>query len=434
MKFRLLIICLANFAFNSLFSQTEKIVDFPKGDILVKEYTKEDILQIEKLSDDFSGLKKVESVSADYPDGKLSETETWPEGTWGRGYHTWPNVKLYPKTDYGYYFACHPMIRDISCFFRAHIYLYLKDNSLTTSERLAKAGIDYLLDAQIKKGKQKGHYIWYLQRAGQEDLNMNPPINKEQPYETAYALVALCEYYKSGIDYKRTETYEAILLSTAALEKIKWAKDHRVGNTNMKSLGVWCLKASYEVTESEDTYEKITEIATLMLDAQNIDSTSENGCWNTGSPENISGYMIHHDTKIYYHMMNIRGLIEAFSVVPDSDKEFKWRLADAIKRAVNHVMLYRVDQKNPKNFKLRYLSKTVDGQPTPDWYKLDLVDIDKAFEPIMKLSLISKNSEYFTEQEHISIRNLAYRMAQAFDTKEVWFVYPISLYYYFVAE
>ncbi|MBK6524144.1 MAG: hypothetical protein IPG07_00485 [Crocinitomicaceae bacterium] len=72
--------------------------------------------------------------------------------------------------------------------------------------------MDYVLDEQIKTGKNKGSFIWYLKRAGQEDLAMEPPVNKVQPYETAYALVAMSEYYTSGIEYRREEVLTAINL------------------------------------------------------------------------------------------------------------------------------------------------------------------------------------------------------------------------------
>lgn len=412
--------------------QHETVVELSSGDQTKKEFSKEQILELEKLSDDFSGLPKIESVSAENPDGKLSETEKWPEGSWGRGYQTWPKVKFYPQNAYGNFWSCHPMIRDVACFIRGHIFLYLNDKTLSTSERLAKAGMDYLLDQQIKTGKNKGSYIWYLKRAGQEDLNMEPPVNGVQPYETAYALVALSEFYQSGIDYRRDEILAAVNLSTANLLKIKWAKDPSVGNTNLKALGIWSLSASYHATKDQKTYDQIMAITDILITTQNIDTTDENGLWLTGGREMIDGHEIHHDTKVYYHLMNIRGLVESFAIIPDTETDLKWKLADGIKRGINHVITQRLDQNNRQNYKLRYGCKTTSKEKLPDWFSHDLVDLDKVIETLVKLSYYSKNSAFFTAEEHASLNNLTYQVCLGLNEKEVWYFSSISYYIYYM--
>ena len=414
--------------------QHESVVELTGETVAARTFTKEQILELEKLSDDFSGLPKVELVDSIHPDGKLSETEKWPEGSWGRGYHTWPNVKLYPQNAYGFYFACHPMMRDVACFVRGHVFLYLNDKSLATSERLAKAGMDYILDQQIKTGKNKGSFIWYLKRAGQLDLNMEPPVNKVQPYETAYALVAMSEYYSSGIEYRRDEVLAAINLSTTNLLKIKWKKDPSVGNTNLKALGIWSLSASYHATKNQDTYEQIIEITDILIETQNIDSTPENGLWLTGGREDIDGHEIHHDTKIYYHLMNIRGLLEAFAIVPDSETTYKWQLADGIKRGINHVITQRLDKNDKNNYKLRYGCQTTAKEKLPDWFSHDLVDMDKVIETLVKLSYYSKNSPYFTANEHKSLNKLTYRICSGLNETDVWYFSSISYYVYYMGE
>lgn len=402
--------------------QHETIVELPSGNITKKEFTKEQILDLEKRSDDFSGLPKVELVNAEYPDGKLSATEKWPEGSWGRGYHTWPGVKIYPKNSYGHYFACRPMIRDVAGFIRGHLYLYLNDKALATSERLIKAGMDFLLEEQIKKGKNKGAYIWYLKRADQEDLTMDSPVNGVQPYETAHALVAMSEFYRAGIDYRREEILAAIQLSTANLLKIKWAKDPSVGNSNMKSLGAWSLAASYHVTKDEATYDQIVEIGEILIAAQNIDSTLQNGLWLTGGREMIEGREIYHDTKIFYHVMNIRGLLETFLITPDSESDFKWKLADGIKRGINHIILTRIDMNNRKNHKARYGFQSTNGERLPDWFVDEIVEL----EALVKLAYYSKNSTFFTESEHQSIVNLVGQISNGLNSENVWHINSIG--------
>jgi hypothetical protein len=294
--------------------------------------------------------------------------------------------------------------------------------------------MDYLLDMQIKSGKNKGSFIWYLKRAGQEDLNMEPPVNGVQPYETAYALVAMSEYYTAEIEYRRDEVLTAINLSTSNLLKIKWAKDPSVGNSNLKALGIWSLSSSYRATKNEKTYEQILTITDILVTSQNIDSTAENGLWLTGGREKIDGREIHHDTKIYYHLMNIRGLLETFSITPDSDTENKWKLADGIKRGVNHVITQRLDLSNRQNYKLRYGCLNTAKEKLPDWFSHDLVDLDKVVETLVKLSYYSKNSPYFTSAEHESLKNLTNQVCLGLNETDVWYFSSISYYIYFMNE
>ncbi|MBK7130674.1 MAG: AGE family epimerase/isomerase [Crocinitomicaceae bacterium] len=420
--------------FGFAFAQEHEVIhDMPAGDYAKKEFTADEINLVEKNSDDFSGMPKIIAVNEANPNGVESETEKWPEGAWGRGYATWPNMVLYTKTAYGY-FACKPLIRDVSCFTRGHLFLYLDNNSLTTSLRLVKAGIDYLLDEQIKEGKEKGAYMWWLNRESDTSLNMNAPINKTQPYETTYALVALCDFYRSGIDYRRDEIKIAIELSAKHLEKINWKKSSKVNNSNMRSLGIWSLAAVYQVTGDEKMYDKAVEIAEMIIDMQRVDSTSENGLWYTGGVDQVDNYRIYHDTKIYYHCMILRGLIEAFEIVPDDETELKWKIADAMKRGLNHLIDYRVDRSNSKNYKLRYASKTENGEQMPDWFSHELIDFDKVLEPIVKIAYYSKNSPYFTEQEHQNLLKLAYQIGYGLNATEKWYTPTIGMYQYYIGS
>lgn len=414
--------------------QHETIVPLSSGENVTKTFSKEEILALEKLSDDFSGLPKIDLVNEEFPDGRLSVTEKWPEGAWGRGYATWPNVKFLPANAYGGFWSCHPMIRDVVGFMRGHLFLYKTDTTLTTSLRLIEAGIDYLLEEQIKTGKNKGAYIWYLKRAGQEDLNMEPPVNDVQPYETAHALVALSEYYATGINYRRDEVLTAIQLTNANLMKIKWRKDAAVGNTNLKALVIWALSASYRITNDVKTYERVLEIADFNLNNQCTDSTAENGVWLTGGKELIDGKEIHHDTKIFYHLMNIRGLMNTFSIIPENETELKWRFADGVKRGINHIINTRLDLSNRKNPKLRYGCLNTAKEKLPDWFQ-ELVSMETAFETMSELYVVSrKNSAYFTSQESESILNLLNQCALNFKAENVWYFPSITIYIYYMNQ
>lgn len=413
-------------------SQTrEAILDMPPGEYSVKNFSDEQLLTLEKKSDDFSGLAKIASVDSLHPNGVLS-ADKWPEGAWGRGYQTWPNVQFYPLNTYGYYWSCHPLIRDVACFTKGHLYLYLDDTTRTTSERLTKAGIDYLLDEQIKTGKQKGLYTWWLKRQGLENLTMEPPVNKTQPYETCYALVTLCDFYRSGINHRRPDVYEAIDLSTQALLAINWQRDTLVANSNSQALGIWSLAAAYKVNPSKQLYNRIEKLTKYILKSQHVDTSSENGLWLTGGTENIDGYAIYHDTKIYYHLMILRGLIESFSIIPDSEKRYKTHVADAIKRGLNHIIQYRIDRANTGNFKLKYAAGTIDNKSTPDWFSHDLVDMDKVIEPLVKIASYSENSMYFSPAEHENLVKLAIQIGQGLNPEEAWYICSIGYYIHYM--
>ena len=335
---------------------------------------------------------------------------------------------------HGSYWACHPLVRDAAGFTQGHLFLYQYDTTRTTSKRLALAGIDYLLDEQIKTGDYAGHFVWWFKREGLKNLNMEPPINTIQPYETCYALVTLCSFYQAGIDYRRAEVKTAIDLSTEALTAINWLKDTQVGNSNMRGLGMWSLAEAYKVNPEKRIYNKLKKLTVYMLKNQNQDTTSENGLWHTGGSESVDGYIIYHDTKIFYHLMILRGLIASFSVIPDTEKEYKIQVADAIKRALNHLILYRIDRTNPANFKLRYASKTVDGKDTPDWFSHELMDADKVIEPLVKIACYSANSPYFSEAEHANLRKLAIQVGQALNPNEVWYVCAFGYYLKYMNE
>ncbi len=212
---------------------------------------------IENLSNNFRGLNKIAGI---FPDHVTYSTITWPSGAWGRGYQTWPGwTDSIFWSNGGVFQGCHPLTRDVSAFLRGHLYLYLSGRT-TQNEQTIKDGIDYLLSEQVHSGTISsigGFKFWY-KRASQTNPN-DDASNTTHPYETAYALVALSEYYNSNINYRDADVLFAINLATTNLANINWSGPGN-NNSNIRALGLWGLCASYKATKNCNTLSEIKEL------------------------------------------------------------------------------------------------------------------------------------------------------------------------------
>jgi len=420
-------IFLVLFISSLLNAQTITINDLPAGTYNKLEFNDDQKRNIETQSESFTHLPKVDKVNKLYPDGRLSSTTFWPAGSWGRGYHTKPKVNFYSKNADGYYFACHPLMRDVSCFLRGHLHLYLSGYTSGNSLTLTKNGIDYILAEQVKKGSDKGGFIWWKKRAGRKNLRMNPPVNKTHAYETAYALTALSEYYLSQIPYKRTEVFEAIQNASLNLINTDW-DSKGVNNSNMKGLAIWSLASAYKVTADSSTLNKIKQLTNFLIDLQTTTDNDQNGVWLTGGIENINGYKIYHDTKIFYHLFILRGLSEVFSITAEGDSDFKNELAITIKRSVNHLINHRLDTTNVNAAHMKYAHKTIDEKTTPGWFVNEPEASEIPIETMVKLAYYSNGSDYFTTREKINLKNLANKISGGLNDLEKWHMCGIGYY------
>jgi hypothetical protein len=416
-------------------------------------------------SEAFSGLAKVEKINKKAqspPYYSYSKTEFWPKGSWGRNYEDNSDLsecnpgdlsgegKAESQNDNYSFFkgnlACHPSIRDASFFLQGHIHIYLSGHQYQSEQNETKIrqGIDYLLAEQVKDKKSAGGYVFWKKRASPKSLDMSENIADD--YETSHALAVLSEYYLSKFNYKREEVFAAIEQSEKfMLTRVSWDNTNRKlihVNNNTRGLGIWGLSLAYKVTKNEKTLHLIQDISRLIITSQSAD-----GQWRTGGDEfteNMIGNGINvtyqHDQKVFYHFMVLRGLVEAFSVFQDNTP-IKKDIYESINKAVNHVIETRVfidapfiPESDPtfnnllnKEFRLRYYYKDdKEGLVCP--WSVYRDEIEKYMETLSKLSYYSKSSPYYTEQDHLHIKNLTNRMAKGLKSTNQNFIKAIPLY------
>ena len=413
-------------------------------------------------SEAFSGLAKVEKINIGAqspPYYSYSKTEFWPKGAWGRNYEDSPDLsecnpgdvsgegKVQSNGKYTFFksdLACYPAIRDASFFIQGHIHMYLTGYNSTRNETKMKDGIDYLLNEQIKKGKNAGGNIWWLKRKNPSSLDMSK--NKCDDYETSHALAVLSEYYLSNYNYRRTEVLAAIELSVKFMTtRVSYDNSKRKllhVNNNTRGLALWSLSLAYKATKNGKILNLVKEITRLLIKDQSTD-----GQWRTGGkeePADISGngikVVLQHDQKIFYHFMALRGLVETFSILADNDPDKK-AVYEAINKALNHVIEARVFYDAPfipetdpanrnllnKEFRLRYYYKDDEGLSLCAW-SVYRDEIEKYIETLAKLSYYSKSSIYYSEEDHIYIKNLTNRMAKGLKSTNQNFIKAIPMY------
>ncbi len=387
---------------------------------------------IENLSNNFRGLNKIAGI---FPDHVTYSTITWPSGAWGRGYQTWPGwTDSIFWSNGGVFQGCHPLTRDVSAFLRGHLYLYLSGRT-TQNEQTIKDGIDYLLSEQVHSGTISsigGFKFWY-KRASQTNPN-DDASNTTHPYETAYALVALSEYYNSNINYRDADVLFAINLATTNLANINWSGPGN-NNSNIRALGLWGLCASYKATKNCNTLSEIKELTTWLIEQQNHDPAhiEKNGVWFFGGDEDGgTSCPMDHDTRIPYHFFMIRGLVEAFSIIPDQDEGYKWDVVNSLKMAINHVINYRFVSNSTTNpyLKRYYIDQCTNPAPnTPSSY---LDEVECWIDALSKLRYYARSSTFFTLQERVNIKKLHNKLASGLalgaDEDRKWHLCAIGSY------
>jgi hypothetical protein len=280
--------------------------------------------------------------------------ETWDRGSWGRGYFTEiyspdnPSKILIPFTvkDSLRYWGCHPLIRHSGRMARAHIQVKSLYPRLDNQYQIYDA-IDYLLAQQ----QEDGCFPYYKYRADSTDLSARRSTSLgEEEYETSEALRAMADAYLyfSNVEehYKKDTLYAAIQQSARWLMKQNNGWRTWKNNSNIPGFALWALSAAYK-TNQDSTYQTtIKNICNILINRQHKEGINA-GLWLTGSIRVVNGDSIIHDTKIWYHAIIVRGLIEALDVIPDKEKELRAALVETIKRAVNHIINFRLREESP---------------------------------------------------------------------------------------
>ena len=390
------------------------------------DFTDQEYETLKDLSEEYYGQTKLKSIKH-FPFFVLSQDENWPSGSWGRGYFTdiaKESVESFlDNTLQDQPIACHPLYRKTSKFGRGHLHLFhLSDDNAHL--QFVKDGVDYLL----KEVHKNGGYIQWNNRCSKTDTShagKNGACYENHPdlYPSSYALRFLCEVSLSGINYENTNVNEAIVKTADFL--IEKMNSEGLGNSNNKGLVSWALAGSYKVTLDCKYLNAAKQICTSLIESQTVVNGIEHGIWKTGGLEYNFDDGIHddgifqyyHDTRIYYHFMAVRGMIETLSIVQDEDESFKERLVFSIKSAINHVLNYRINQSDGLN-----LYATSDAGTTVNFTPFFSDRLSGEYvEPIMLLAKYTlDNQKYFNAEERETLINFANKLAKTMQDRLVF--------------
>ncbi|MEE6130092.1 T9SS type A sorting domain-containing protein [Chryseobacterium arthrosphaerae] len=338
--------------------------------------TNNSIENVINISKTFMGQSKLTSIDVNDNYKPKYEGGNWPEGSWFRGYFsgyehnrdtTVNGPEEFYKEDLSIpdylprYWSSHPQPRATSKQIRALIHFdnYLGNHN--NSETIVK-GLNYLI-SQIQ---QYGGYVYWWTREGQTNFEQNdnrvPGKNKVLVYETGSALAALCEGYlylkKNNIPVSQN-LYEAITKSADHIRDKDINQDFNnpthnndtlpkyngdYNTVNYMAFGLWSLSKAYKITGDCEYLKKIIELSNWIVNRQHSGNDICNGTWKDGEGKlNETGTTeIYGESKIVYHTIILRGLVEALDAIPKSEKDIRKNLASAIKKATNHIIKYRV--------------------------------------------------------------------------------------------
>lgn len=326
------------------------------------------------LSKTFMGEPKLTgiNVSNNY-EPIFSSTDKWDEGSWFRGYFTGneDNPQVFYNLDttiaQTQYWSSHPQPRQASKQVRAMIHYDNYFSSSSNSPTVIK-GLRYLI-SQIQPN---GGYIYWYTRESLNAFEQNDNVtaasqNRTHIYETGGALAALCEgylYLKKNNLPLPDHLYETIV---SAAENIyrkpindnlqATVPDHDspyynadYNSPNYVAFGLWALSKAYKITQDCRYLNKIIELDNWFINHQSNDSICK-GTWLYGEENySITGQQVYHETKIVYHAIILRGLIESLDCIPKSNTTFRKNLSNAIKKSVNHLIDYRVNYNETNGF------------------------------------------------------------------------------------
>jgi len=264
-------------------------------------------------------------------EGPVFASETWPPGTWGRGYYT-KDIEYYPKEYFTEKYAqwinneraCNPLIREIGRRIMGYIHEYRSSSHSSLSQ--IKSAIQYLVDNQTANGG----YIWWFKRTGKYEIQGEPNTTGNL-YTTSIALRALCE----GYEFLNSSLINDPEINMALIAAIRKSADYivsypdlDVNYPNGKLLAVWGLTGAFKIT-GDNTY--FNKSVSLVFGSEL--KQREDGSFIT--PDRRESY---HDANIFYHGMNLRGLAELYSVLKDNDQ--RRQLREMIVKSINHIIDY----------------------------------------------------------------------------------------------
>ncbi|MCB9335176.1 MAG: T9SS type A sorting domain-containing protein [Flavobacteriales bacterium] len=424
---------LSLFQSNILFSQNEIIVTVPYQsvpDIGVHTTAPNGHTNIDEIlqqCENFRNPKRIISINSSTGQLTFTRVGGWHQGAWFRGPQSFESANNWLNNYTGSYTSCQnggfkvglnqfagcrPKYRDTAKQIRGMIQLYnryntfLYTNDKSTVVNMIKSGLDFLIYGQNSDGTYNNWDYrpdkWIPNYVGE----IPSYHNETHLYEAAYALAAMCDGYmfyskNSNLTYAQmTNLFNAI--NTTA-NRLLYEPINCIDNSNFRGLLAWSLSKAYKVTQDCNYLEKAKYHSSYLIDLQEDGGVCE-GMWQTGGSEGNH----EHDTRIWYHSIILRGLIETFDVTPNTATTFKNRLANSIKRGVNHVINYRINLNPSTSTQGATLAYWFDSNcltnGTVDYlyhYSQDIV------EPFALIAYYSKyHTEYFNSTEQTYLKNL----------------------------
>ncbi|PWN63050.1 hypothetical protein C1631_022450 [Chryseobacterium phosphatilyticum] len=336
------------------------------------------------LSETFRGQAKLTSIDPANGYQPQYTNGNWPLGSWFRGYFSGfeyqpnPNIngyKMFYESDPAIpsylapYWSSHPQPRDTGKQIRALIHF---DNYFgnSSNSNTVVTGLEYLINQIQPNG---GYIYWWTRGESQpgnaqtsfeqdDNVQKQGAYNRILIYETGSALAALCEgylYLKKNNIAVPEDLYKTIVASAEHIyiKPINDDLDHPTvpdysssyynadyNSINYVAFGLWGLSKAYKITGDCRYLEKIEELGKWLVSRQHKENDLCNGTWNEGEGKlDGTNILVNHETKIVYHAITLRALIDALDCIPKSDRVLREKLASSIKKAANHIIKYRVD-------------------------------------------------------------------------------------------
>ncbi|WP_123841151.1 T9SS type A sorting domain-containing protein [Chryseobacterium arthrosphaerae] len=311
------------------------------------------------LSKTFRGLPKLIKIDTANNYQPVFSSDTWPPGAWSRGYFSGyiGNYKKFyeydPDAKYSGFWSSHPQPRDTSKQIRAMIHY---DNYYSNSQNSPTIiqGLEYLISQQVKNTANNlafGGYIYWWSREGKDifdqiDTPGNISQNSVHVFETGSAIAGLCEgylYLKKNNIQLPGGLYDAIVNAADNLNTVDLIG---YNSENYTAFGLWGLTKAYKITQNCKYLEKIIQLSNWLLDQQSNEPGICNGTWKNGVETLPNGQKVYHESKINYHAIILRGLIESLDGIPKSNVVLREKLIAGIKKGINHIIKYRVEYEN----------------------------------------------------------------------------------------
>ncbi|ELR68079.1 intergin [Fulvivirga imtechensis AK7] len=366
-----------------------------------------------------------------------------PDGAWGRGYFSEMTINVYNDVDrynswYNDSWSSLPLVRHNSEIIRGHLHAYMNEGGAINLDYVMQ-GLNYLLEIQ----QNQGGFLLYNKR----DSPSSPDNNgaKVDPYPTSHALRTMSECYlylkERNIPYANMVHLKEAITKSADWFLSTGLPDYynlspTLYNSNNKGFAIWALAEAYKVTNNSAHREVAQIITQSLIEDQTINSENgEDGLWLTGKIDydiNANGDTVnqrYHDTHIQYHMLIIRGLVEAIPIIKYDDVDTHNRLIDCLKHAINHIIRHRlyyvIGGSNSTGYNLRKYFLDTAKKPLGISYHFGE---SAGYEGLAMLLYHSKYHDGFTDEERRTIENLLNYISQNLDDAELRHFSGIAYY------